>query len=357
LWDEIILLVNSRKYGGGGGSLAVASMHSASSQIALHELGHSFANCADEYVSYVGQTYTGADPSRPNVDTDPISPKWLPWIDAATPLPTPESPTYSDAVGAFEGACYYSYGIYRPARTCKMKTLGAVFCSVCREAHMVEYFNFVSAVDSVSPPEGDVDLSVPTSFEVVPVPLADLSVSWECDGEPLDGVQETRRDVDTAQFAAPTGSLRSAVRYVGTRIRTVDVEARADWSITSTATTELGTPHWWLASQGLSTDADGDRYDEGDGMDAWAEYVAGTDPHNVTSRLGLTSVDVRTNGQAVVSWLSEEGRSYAILSGSDADCANAWPVALNIPAAPPVNVHTVNVADTTCGFFRIVVQP
>lgn len=48
-YDIALILVNSTKYGGGGGSYAVASINSYSYEIMLHEMGHSIAGLADEY--------------------------------------------------------------------------------------------------------------------------------------------------------------------------------------------------------------------------------------------------------------------------------------------------------------------
>lgn len=51
------------------------------------------------------------------------------------------------------------------------------------------------------------------------------------------------------------------------------------------------TPHWWLAQYGLPTNDVGALYDDGDGMPAWQEYVADTDPTNkdsVLSMIGIT---------------------------------------------------------------------
>jgi hypothetical protein len=43
--------VNDSEYGGSGGFPAIASIHSSSSELALHEIAHSFADLADEYDS------------------------------------------------------------------------------------------------------------------------------------------------------------------------------------------------------------------------------------------------------------------------------------------------------------------
>lgn len=48
-YDVPIVLVNDTKYGGAGGSISVASVHASSAAVVEHEIGHSFANLADEY--------------------------------------------------------------------------------------------------------------------------------------------------------------------------------------------------------------------------------------------------------------------------------------------------------------------
>jgi hypothetical protein len=58
--------------------------------------------------------------------------------------------------------------------------------------------------------------------------------------------------------------------------------------------TTNGTPYAWLDYYGLVTGGDydaADWYDEGDGMAAWEEYYAGTDPTNPDSVLRILSVD------------------------------------------------------------------
>ena len=46
-YDIVVMIVNDPLYGGSGGSLAIASVNSASAEIVLHELGHSFAKLGD----------------------------------------------------------------------------------------------------------------------------------------------------------------------------------------------------------------------------------------------------------------------------------------------------------------------
>ena len=48
-YDIVLVIVNDATYGGSGGAVAVASTNQASTEIAVHELGHSLAHLGDEY--------------------------------------------------------------------------------------------------------------------------------------------------------------------------------------------------------------------------------------------------------------------------------------------------------------------
>ena len=136
-WDLALVIVNDTKYGGAGGGVSVISMHGAAVDLARHEVAHTFGGLADEYTE--GTARTCVEPGcPPNVTpvTDRDALKWVPWVDAATPLPTPDLSAFDAAVGAFEGAFYNPAGMYRPHRNCLMRSLGVAFCPVCRE-HLV----------------------------------------------------------------------------------------------------------------------------------------------------------------------------------------------------------------------------
>ncbi|MEO0560355.1 MAG: M64 family metallopeptidase, partial [Bacteroidota bacterium] len=130
-WDLILVIVNDTKYGGAGGGISVISMHNQAVDLARHEVGHTFGGLADEYT--YGTPRSCTEPNcPPNVTPSPqrAALKWAPWVDASTPLPTPDSPAYNDAVGAFEGAYYTTTGMYRPHRNCMMRALGVPFCPI-----------------------------------------------------------------------------------------------------------------------------------------------------------------------------------------------------------------------------------
>ncbi len=184
-YEAMILVVNERKYGGGGILnlyATVASDNAFTPYVLVHEFGHHFAGLADEYyTSDVAYESTSArpEPWEPNATANGDSPKWSDLVTPGAPLPTPwakeafesaqkeiqgrrrqiraegrpeeemealfreeqdrvdallgEGPN-ADALGAFEGANYEPRGYFRPQANCMMFTRSADFCAVCRRA-------------------------------------------------------------------------------------------------------------------------------------------------------------------------------------------------------------------------------
>ncbi|MFF7994316.1 M64 family metallopeptidase [Kitasatospora xanthocidica] len=118
--DAIVAIGNTNKYGGAGyPSLATVSGGDArSGRIAIHELGHSVGGLADEYYT-PGTTYTGAEPTQPNVTTDPSGAKWASYLGRSTPD--------GGVIGAYRGGHQYEYGIYRPSSDSLMRSLDKPF--------------------------------------------------------------------------------------------------------------------------------------------------------------------------------------------------------------------------------------
>jgi hypothetical protein len=133
---QALVIVNLDKYGGSGGKVAICSAEKTAAEIAIHEIGHSYFDLADEY----GGDGTGTpkdEPPKANAtrNIDRATHKWGALIDAATPIPTsPEIAPPPGIVGAYEGAMYSDVGVYRPLPDCKMRTLGVAFCPVCAGA-------------------------------------------------------------------------------------------------------------------------------------------------------------------------------------------------------------------------------
>ena len=188
-YDAIMMIGNTRKYGGGGIFNLYAttgSDNAAAEYVFVHEMGHSFAGLGDEYytsqIAYEDFNEPGVEPWEPNVTAllDPGNPKWARFVDPGTPIPTPWDQEAYDAVsvayqeqraalraegapeeevealfaevkaqttpmlrserwfgkvGAFEGAGYRARGLYRPEVDCIMFTRNPTdFCRVCRAA-------------------------------------------------------------------------------------------------------------------------------------------------------------------------------------------------------------------------------
>jgi hypothetical protein len=184
-YDTLVLVVNERKYGGGGifnQYATVASDNAYTPYILVHEFGHSFAGLADEYytsdVAYESRSER-PEPWERNATAKPTAPKWTELVTPGTPLPTPwpkaayeemqeeiqerrrairaegrpeeemealfreeqgrvdallDESEYAGDVGAFEGAMYEAQGYYRPEVNCIMFTRATAFCRVCRHA-------------------------------------------------------------------------------------------------------------------------------------------------------------------------------------------------------------------------------
>jgi len=149
-YDQVYILVNTTKYGGGAiynyYSTSVNS-NSSSAKIFVHEFGHGFAGLADEYddgsTSFNDIYPPNLEPWEPNITTlVKFESKWKVLLPANTPVPTPLE-NNSGKLGVYEGAGYVAKGVYRPMPTCLMRTFkGDKFCPVCTAAiqKMIDYY-------------------------------------------------------------------------------------------------------------------------------------------------------------------------------------------------------------------------
>ena len=106
-YDQVYVLVNSDKYGGGGifNYYNLSSTHNKMSPwVFIHEFGHGFAGLADEY--YDASTLLSdmydleTEPWRPNITTMvDIDSKWKSKLDKDTPIPTPATEEKKNKIG------------------------------------------------------------------------------------------------------------------------------------------------------------------------------------------------------------------------------------------------------------------
>lgn len=142
-YDQIYILVNSSKYGGGAifnyYSTSVNS-NAQSAKIFVHEFGHGFAALADEYddgsTSFNDMYPLNLEPWEPNITTlVNFESKWKGMLPANTPVPTPVENAGGMKLGVYEGAGYVAKGLFRPTPDCLMRTFkGDKFCPVCSAA-------------------------------------------------------------------------------------------------------------------------------------------------------------------------------------------------------------------------------
>jgi hypothetical protein len=150
-YDQIFILVNHEKYGGGGiynyYSLGTSD-NPAGDFLFQHEFGHAFAGLGDEYYTSdvaVEDFYPlDVEPWEPNISTlVDFNSKWENMISHSTPVPTPATEEYMNTVGVYEGGGYVAEGVFRPYIDCTMKSVKYdAFCPVCLRAiqRMIDFY-------------------------------------------------------------------------------------------------------------------------------------------------------------------------------------------------------------------------
>ncbi len=180
-YHQIVLLVNDSRYGGSGGQLAIASADYP--EIALHELGHSFAGLADEYVDPLvpklnPNQYTEGRYPNVSISDNPEDVPWSHWLEMGI---------HPD-VGIFEGAFYQAEDFFRPTFDSRMRSYGKPFGPVNSEAWALNVYQKAQAVIGFSPvatnvtiPSGEIQ-----EFTVAPILSSDVQrVTWELDGQQI----------------------------------------------------------------------------------------------------------------------------------------------------------------------------
>lgn len=169
-YDQVIMLVNSPHYGGSGGAIATSSLHSSANEIAIHELGHSFARLKDEY--YAGDVYS-AEAINMTQETNETLVRWKNWMNF-------------QGVGIYQHCCGgNSSKWYRPHQNCKMRALNQNFCPICVEGTIERIHDLVSPIDQFEPSNiTPINFTEAQRFSVdlvKPLPNT-LDVKWELNG-------------------------------------------------------------------------------------------------------------------------------------------------------------------------------
>lgn len=218
-YNFAIVIVNDPKYGGSGGPVCASSSNEQSFEVLAHEIGHSLARLADEY------SYEGNQPpcdqqqdcreANATLRTSLEQLKWQDWVEEGTPLPTPATPPYLDVTGLFEGTRYTPTGVYRPQQNCKMRDLGADYCSVCTEQFVRSIWTAdnIKMIESSSPAGPTVQSSscepIELSVTSPPISPSTYRYTWTVDGKLQP---ETTRQVSLLPGALQAGDHDVAVR-------------------------------------------------------------------------------------------------------------------------------------------------
>ncbi len=177
-YDLVLILTNSPYYGGSGGAYATASLHSSSTEIAIHEIGHAFARLNDEY--YAGDGYA-REAYNMTQETSPSAVKWKNWYS-------------TNEIGIYQHCCGGNSATwYRPHQNCKMRYLGQPFCAVCIEATIETVHSLVSPVKAHTPTSNTIatDFS-PLKLElgiINPLPNT-LKINWLLNGDAFESNTE-----------------------------------------------------------------------------------------------------------------------------------------------------------------------
>jgi len=137
-------------------------------------------------------------------------------------------------------------------------------------------------------------------------------------------------------------------------------------------------PEGWLVDHGLTNRdfaAEALMDQDADGMAAWEEYAAGTDPTNAASRFSISGVEPFGTNYIVVAfeddvpgswftqrllqaegyvltWASASNRCYTLYGATGAAAAPLI-IAGNLPATPPLNTYTDLVETSGQRFYRL----
>jgi hypothetical protein len=135
-----------------------------------------------------------------------------------------------------------------------------------------------------------------------------------------------------------------------------------DRTITANFTADLAVndvPQWWLAQFGVTSNFDQAALadDDGDGLFAWKEYLAGTDPTDGNSALKIESFIMDPFSEDIeITWPSVAGKEYYLLESWDLSAW--WRVSGAIAATPPINTYDyTSPTDEDRAFYRVAIDP
>lgn len=214
--DQVIAIANSSKYGGAGypsSNLGTApGQNSSAVETAIHEMGHSLGDLADEYTYGGPTTYSGSEPTAVDVSiydrTQQLAQelKWWRWMDVS--LTGFDGPT-----STYEGGNYSELGIYRPSNNSMMRSLNRPFNLPSAERLIRQIYREVNPIDDGTP-NGAVLERNGTAWVMPMQPIGhDLDVIWYLDDQIVLGLLG-QTSVDIASLTLDSGEHELRVEVV-----------------------------------------------------------------------------------------------------------------------------------------------
>jgi len=222
-YDQVIMLVNDSKYGGGGGWLAAASTHPSGAAVAIHEIGHSFSNLRDEY--YAGDSFAreSANMTRNN---DPSTVRWKNWVNTF-------------GIGIYQHCCNgQSSQWYKPYQNCMMEQLNRELCAVCTQTTVASIHNIVPPCTGYEPKVDQILIEADTQLFSVDLILPEpntLTTTWTLNGTIIE-------QAFTPKLLLSTETLEEGVHHLSCSIYDDSPMVRID----NYAQQKTYTVHWEL---------------------------------------------------------------------------------------------------------------
>lgn len=229
-YDMVPIVVNSTKYGGGGGgSFICFSMDKSSIETLRHESGHALGGLADEY------WYKGREAANMTQNIDPV--KWQRWIG----VNEVDVYRYSDD----ENVAAYSW--YRPHQNCLMRYLYREYCPVCSEALIEQIHEHSKNLISYVPEDTTINLEsqgVAFSLNLLKPEPNTLKIDWLLDGENM-AHHEERFLLQPGMVSTGEHELLAIIEDTTLLVRTVDHTSlhatTVSWNIIASADTGIET--------------------------------------------------------------------------------------------------------------------
>jgi hypothetical protein len=247
--DQILIIGNSRSYGGIGGGIATSTGSNALSPlITPHEIGHSLGRLGDEYTygqrGVAGGTYKGAEPNAVHMtvlteeEMKAQQRKWWRWLG--------EPSESGGVIGRYEGGSGNTKGIWRPSKHSMMISLGYYFDQVSREQMVRQISSRVGLIAASRPADVPVMRNEILWINPAHPVYHELEIVWKV-GERVIPNPKNLPYLDLSAVEVPPGEQKVTVTVVDPTpfVRDPDIRATAltaakEWTVA--ADSGQGTP-------------------------------------------------------------------------------------------------------------------